>query len=406
MSTGSDVIVVGAGLAGLTAAIELQDAGLRPLVLEASDGPGGRVRTDVVEGHRLDRGFQILLDAYPTAERILDYDALDLRRFEPGAMVRFGGSFHTVGDPLRKPASLLPTLKAQVGSPIDKARVLAFRVAVSRGSLEDLWGRDETTAMARLEKAGFSQNMITRLLQPLFAGITLDADLAGSSRDLEFVFRMLSAGNAVVPNQGMGAISQQLADRLGGALRYGARVDEIDTTSVRVADDGRLDADAVVVATDLSSAHQLAGVTDRPWKGVTSCWYAAGDPPPIGTAIALNGTGTGTVNNVAAMSAVAPGYSGNDSCIVVASAPAIGSGVAEGIDRDLRGWFPDASTWDRLRVDEIPHAQPEHKPGADTSPVRLGSGVFVAGDHRTDPSINGAMTSGAEAAAAVLRHLE
>ena len=215
-----DIAIIGAGLAGLAAANELVNKGHQVTVLEASDGPGGRVRTDVVDGFRLDRGFQILLDAYPEAQALLDYDALDLQRFTPGAMVHIDGSFHRVGDPLREPAKLFDTLRAPIGSPIDKAKILAFRRAVGRGSVESVWSRPETTARDRLVAAGFSEQMIERFMTPLFAGITLDPALSGSSRVLEFVFRMLSNGDAAVPANGMGAISDQLADRLpAGTIR-------------------------------------------------------------------------------------------------------------------------------------------------------------------------------------------
>ena len=139
MSVNADVVIVGAGLAGLAAGIELQRAGRDVIVLEASDGPGGRVRTDVVDGYRLDRGFQILLTAYPEARRLLDFETLDLRHLRPGAMVRIDDGFARIGDPLRRPADLVATLAAPVGSIVDKLKVLQFRRSVSRGSLDDLW---------------------------------------------------------------------------------------------------------------------------------------------------------------------------------------------------------------------------------------------------------------------------
>ncbi|MEL6984560.1 MAG: FAD-dependent oxidoreductase, partial [Actinomycetota bacterium] len=269
------IAVIGAGLAGLAAAIEVSEGGNDVVVLEASDGPGGRVRTDEVDGFRLDRGFQILLSAYPEAQSLLDYDELDLRAFTPGALVRIGDEFHQVADPLRAPAKLFGTAKAPIGSPLDKARILAFRQSVSRGDLASLWKRPESTARFRLEKAGFSSTMIDRFLGPLFTGITLDPELGGSSRVLEFVFRMLSAGDAVVPARGMGRISDQLAARLPeGSLRLNTPVDAIEQGTVVLAGGERIEADAVIVATDLDEASRLAGTPARDWRGVTSVWLA------------------------------------------------------------------------------------------------------------------------------------
>ena len=84
----TDVAIVGAGLAGLTCAQDLTRAGLQCTVVEATDGVGGRVRTDAVDGFLLDRGFQILLSAYPQVKQRLDTAALDIGDFEPGALVR------------------------------------------------------------------------------------------------------------------------------------------------------------------------------------------------------------------------------------------------------------------------------------------------------------------------------
>ncbi|MGA1525128.1 MAG: FAD-dependent oxidoreductase, partial [Planctomycetota bacterium] len=104
------VLVVGAGLAGLTCARALSAAGVPVRVLDAADAVGGRVRTDVVEGFRLDRGFQVLQTAYPEARRALDYGALELRPFEPGALVRVAGRFVRVVDPWRRPLGALASI--------------------------------------------------------------------------------------------------------------------------------------------------------------------------------------------------------------------------------------------------------------------------------------------------------
>ncbi len=404
----ADVIVVGAGLAGLSAAIELQASGREVLVVEASDGPGGRVRTDTVDGYRLDRGFQILLTAYPEAQRLLDYAALDLKPFHPGALVRTGSGsgqgFARLGDPFRRPADLLPTLRAPVGSVIDKARILQFRRVVNQGSLDELWQREETTAAHRLEEAGFSPKIIEGFLRPLFAGITLDADLSGSSRSLEFVFRMLSKGDAAVPAQGMGQIATQLADRLGDRIRYNTAAQKVSADSVVLADGEVLAAGSVVVATDASTASELTALDDRPWNGVTSVWFSADQAPIDDPIIALNGTGDGPINNLAVMSNVSRAYAPAGKHLLVVSTPSTGSGsgLIEAMEAQLASWFPDARSWERLRVDEIERAQPAHPPGTDRSATaRLADGLVVAGDHRTDPSINGALLSGVRAARSV-----
>ncbi|MEL7208537.1 MAG: FAD-dependent oxidoreductase [Actinomycetota bacterium] len=213
-----ETIVVGAGMAGLAAAVDLHEAGHDVLVLEAADRPGGRVQTDEIDGHLVDRGFQVVLAAYPDLWALLDAGVLDLRYFIPGAMIRHDGRFHKVADPLQDPSSLPATLRAPIGSLVDKVRILNFRRQVRAGSVEGLWMRPETTAAERLEAAGFSPAMIDRFLKPLFAGITLDPELGGSSRMLEFVYRMMSQAGVGVPAEGMAAIPAQLVGRLPGDI--------------------------------------------------------------------------------------------------------------------------------------------------------------------------------------------
>lgn len=392
-----DIAVVGAGLAGLAAANELVSAGHQVTVLEASDGPGGRVRTDVVDGYRLDRGFQILLDAYPEANALLDYDALDLQRFTPGAMIHFDGRFHRVGDPLREPAKLLDTLRAPIGSPIDKAKILAFRLSVGRSDIDALWEKPETTAAERLVKAGFSKQMIERFMTPLFAGITLDPELTGSSRVLEFVFRMLGAGDAAVPANGMGSISDQLAARLpSGALRLSTPVATVTATEVTLAGGERINADQVVVATGQSEAARLTESQDRGWRGVTSVWLSAAEAPIDEPVLVLNGSGTSPINSLVVMSEVSTAYAPPGSANIVVSAPMIRPGLVEDMRAQLKQWFGQkADTWDVLRVDEIERAQPKHPVGlGNRGPSKTADGIWLCGDHTTDPSINGALASG------------
>ncbi len=397
------IVVVGAGLAGLAAAKEAAGEGHQVTVLEASDGPGGRVRTDLVDGFRLDRGFQILLAAYPEATRTLDYETLDLQPFSPGALVRWDGRFHRVADPFRQPLGLWSTLTAPIGSPVDKARILAFRRAVGRGNLADLWRRPETTARRRLQDAGFSDTIIERFLGPLFSGITLDAELGGSSRVLEFVFRMLGAGDAVIPANGMGSIADQLAGGLpSDTLRLSCPVRSVEPGKVTLEDGETIAGDRIIVATDQNEASRLAGTPDRGWRGVTSVWLSAVEPPTTDPILMLNGSGSGPINSVAVMSEVSSAYAPANRSLIVASAPTITAGLVDDVRGQLEDWFgPAASGWDVLRVDEIEHAQPVHQPGHDRAgALATEGGIFVCGDHVRDPSINGALGSGRAAARA------
>jgi phytoene dehydrogenase-like protein len=395
---------VGAGLAGLAAGIELGRAGHEVAIYEAGDGPGGRVRTDVVDGFRLDRGFQILLEAYPECRALLDYDRLDLQRFRPGALVRVEGSFRRLGDPLREPAQLWSTVTSPVGTLQDKLRILAFRLNVSRGSVDDLWRGVGTTAIDRFERLGFSEQMIERFLRPLFAGITLDPELQGSSQVVNFVFRMLSAGDAAVPARGMGAISDLMAEMLPpDSLHLGARVAATTATSISIEGGREERFDAVIVATDASEAARLLGTPDPGWNGVTSVWFEADEPPIDDAVLVLNGEGRGPINSMAPMSAVSADYAPAGSHSFVVSAPSLDPDLPDAFRAQLREWFgARADAYRTLRVDRIERAQPRQLPGHDARAGETVGGRFVAGDHRRDASLNGAIGSGRAVATAVM----
>jgi protoporphyrinogen oxidase len=406
--TSHDVVVVGAGLAGLAAAIRLRDRGHEPLVLERADGPGGRVRTDNVDGFLLDRGFQIFLKAYPTAQDMLDYDALDLRTFDAGSLVRIGDRFHRVADPFRNPGDAFGTMRAPIGNLKDKLAILKFRNKVLKPEIEELFAAKETTALERLREAGFSERIIDRFLRPLFSGIALDPDLGFSSRSLEFIFRMLSEDDAAVPAGGMGQISLQLAARLpAGSIRYGTEVTEVGEHHVLV-EGSRVEAQAVVVATDAVDAARLTSgeVGDPGTNPVTTWWFAADETPVQRPVIVINGNGTGAVNNLAVLSQVSPDYSPDERALIAVSVPHLG--IEESAVRStLTEWYGGVvDDWQTLRVDEIERAQPRQNVGEDPDQsVRLPSGMFVAGDHRQHASINGALTSGWRAADAVTARL-
>lgn len=211
----ADVIIIGAGLSGLACALALRQRGVEPLILEASDGIGGRVRTDRRDGFLLDRGFQVLQTWYPEARRVLDYEALDLRPFEPGALVRRDGRFHRVSDVWRRPARLPEMLFSPVGTAGDKLRMLALRRRALQGDLETLYEREETDTLSMLRGMGFSRRMIDSFFKPFFAGVFFEPDLQISSRAFDFVFRAFALGDTALPAQltfsGCRPISSDLA---------------------------------------------------------------------------------------------------------------------------------------------------------------------------------------------------
>ena len=405
----ADVVIVGAGLAGLTCARATAAAGLATVVLEAGDDVGGRVRTDVVDGHRLDRGFQILLTAYPEVGAALDLDALGLCQFDPGSKVWTGQALQHVADPFRQPAALLDSARADVGSLGDKLRIARLRRRLLATPAVRLLQAPDRSAREALEAEGFSAEMIDRFFRPLLGGIQLDPSLASSARMSEVIFRTLALGDAAVPAHGMQAIPHQLAAALpAGTVRTDSPVARLDGTSAVLPDGTRIEGRALVVATEGPAAAALLGLPEPGSRAVSALWFTADEAPVPGRSIVLDGIGSGPVLNLAVLSEVAPSYAPAGRSLIAAACPGPARPDLEGEARSqLRGWFGSmVDSWELLRRDDIAHGQPAAVPPfAPKRAVALGSGRYVAGDHRDTPSIQGAMFSGRRCGELVAAHL-
>lgn len=409
-----EVIVVGAGLAGLACARVLSQERVRVRVLEASDGVGGRVRTDAVEGFLLDRGFQVFLSAYPEASAVLDTRALGLHRFVPGAKVWRGGRLHTLVDPWRRPLQAVAHVLNPVGTLVDKLNMAELRQQALAGTVEDVWHRPQCTALEYLRRLEFSEGMIDAFFRPFLGGVFLERELETSSRFLEFVFRMFATGDVGVPERGMGALAEQLREGLPlNTVRLNAPVSDVWGHRVRLASGETMTASAVVVATDAPSAEGLLlGMPLPETRRATCLYFAAPEPPVKGPWLVLNGEGEGPVNHLAVMSEVAPSYAPEGQALVSVSvlgevrAP---EPLEARVREQLTGWFGDAvAGWRHLRTYEIEHALPAMTTRALVEPhrpVRLSPGLYVCGDHRDSASIEGALVSGRRAAEALLLDL-
>lgn len=406
-----DVLVVGAGVSGLVAAAELKRRGYSVLVLEASDGVGGRVRTDAVDGYLMDRGFQVLLTAYPEARRCLDYAALDLKEFEPGAIIRQKGKFHRVADPMRRIRKILGSAFAPIGTPADKLLVAELRGELLGMEIDQILSEPEESTLANLREYGFSEKIIERFFRPFLGGIFLDPELKTSARMFHFVYRMFAQGMAAIPNGGMQAIPRQLASRLDeGSIRFDAPVQHVWEGGVLLESGEELQAGMVVVACDPAHAARLlpeAGIRTA-MRGVECLYFAAADAPIGDRYLVLNGEGNGPINNLCVPSVIAPGYAppGHHLVSVTVLHPAASQDqLLHDVRQQLRDWFGEnANAWEFLRSYHIEQALPDQSlehGGVSMGAVRVRPGLYVCGDHRGTASLNGAMLSGRRAAEAI-----
>jgi phytoene dehydrogenase-like protein len=407
-----DALVIGAGLAGLACARRLHERDLSVTVLEAADRVGGRVRTETVDGFRLDRGFQVLLTAYPETQHELDYDALDLHAFRDGALVRYNGRFHQITDPRRHPLKAPRTLASPIGTLADKVRVLRLQQSLTRQSIPQLMEHEERTTIEVLrERWGFSSSMIDRFFRPFFGGIFFDRTLEASSRMFEFVFKMFAEGRTVLPAGGIDQIPKQMRQHLpDDAVRLNAPVTSVDGDTVTLEDGGTISAEHVVVATEAPEADRLVGnVAPTGGRSTVCVYYAAPRSPLDAPLLVLNGDGVGPINNVAVPSDVAPGYAPDDralmAAVVVGTPPETGDTLEQAVREQLIDWFGlEAGGWTHLRTHHIPYALPEQAPPFLSPPrtsVRRRPGLYVCGDHRRTASLNGAIAAGRAAADAL-----
>jgi phytoene dehydrogenase-like protein len=404
-----DVIVVGAGLAGLVAAHEIQRRGLSVVVLEAQDAVGGRVRTEIVDGFTIDRGFQVLLTAYPELAKQVDMAALDLRAFDPGALVWLNGKGTVVADPFRMPRSLLSTTFAPIGSVLDKVRIGLLRQRVMRTNAPKLLRGKDVSTVDALRDLGFSNKMIDRFFRPLFGGVQLDPHLATSRRMFDMIFRSLSQGDSALPTSGMSALPEQLATRLkAGTVFLNQPVAALDGTTAITASGARINSRAIVVATESPAASDLLGLEKIRSRTAGAVYFSADRPPIDDKLVVLDGTGRGPVLNVAVLTNVVSQYAPRGKHLIVAAMPGVIEGDLEQMARtQLRSWWgAQVDEWQHLRTFRITHGGPEQRPPFNPKQaVSLGGGRFVCGDHRDTGSIQGAMFSGRRCGEAVAASL-
>jgi phytoene dehydrogenase-like protein len=431
-SSSKPVIIIGAGMAGLACATWLHRAGRAVLVLEAADAAGGRVRTDVTpEGFRLDRGFQVMLTNYPEARRIFDYDALNLKAFRSGAVIRLpDGRETTLQNPLQRPLAAFTALVSPIGSLSDKLRIISLVRHLLKYTPEELIARPATDTLSFLQRYGWSEQMINTFFKPFFGGVFLDRELTTASNFFEFVFQQFVTGEAAVPALGMQQLPEQLASRLpAGTVRLNSAVAGIvDGTQVRLSTGQVLEASAVVLATDgLTALRLLAGrsgnaddTVSTPAASfptaarITTCTYFATpgghSPGRNDKLLRLNAAPGSLAHNVAFPADVSGAYAPAGRALVSVSTHGERSlseaEIIAKLREELAAWFgPAARDWEHLRSYRIPAALPVYLANHPAQqPLKLAENLYRCGDWAAYPSLNAALATGREVAEALIKN--
>jgi len=428
----TQVLIIGAGVAGLAAAGAFAKAGLSFILVEADDGVGGRVRSDRCEGYILDRGFAVFLDGYPESKKQLDFDDLRLHSYWAGSMVQYQGKRFTVADPRRVPEATLDTIFTPLADVFDKVRMalyvgsLLFRppptLALDGTDEEELNTEDHL-----LKRLQLSPALVDRFFRPFLQGVFFQPLSRQSSKLCDFVLQNFVQGEqgACLPERGIGAVSEQLFKKLPtGSVRLNCKVEQIESEEIGgkayLADGTHVAFEAAVIATEGPEAARLLQEDGdpRPVGASTTVYFGldVASLPFTEPCLVLNGGGAPidghTINTVSFPSSVCPSYAPPGRAL--ASTTIVGEpslpekDLVEDVRQQLIEWFgPEVAKWSYLRTYVIRYGQPPQEPpnAFAKRAVRAGRRLYVCGDHTTTPTLNGALGSGARVAAVVCQDL-
>ncbi|MFE9447827.1 NAD(P)/FAD-dependent oxidoreductase [Streptomyces sp. NPDC006739] len=425
----ADVVIVGAGIAGLSAAHRLTSAGVTTAVLEAAPYVGGRMSTEKVDGFRLDRIGQLLSTSYPELRLTPGLDALVLRRFAPGVLLHRDGRRHRAGAPAvgRSARGALHTVRAlasaprgaatpstaPVGSAMDQARLGAALTRIAATPTARLLARPELPAARALAARGVPARTVDGFLRPLLAALLCDPELTTSSRCADLALRSFAGGRLCVPEGGAEMLPELLARALPpGTVHTGVRVTSVSTTSVTTAEHGEVRCRAVLLATDARAAAELLpGLRVPDFHPVTVVHHTTDEPAvalSTGTSLLLDADRGGPVAHTAVLSSVDPSRAPAGRTLV--SSTVLGT-PPDGLDTAVRVhlsrlYGTSTRRWETLAVHHTAEAVPAMRPPHDLRrPVRLMAGLYVCGDHRDTSTVQGALHSAHRAAAAILADL-
>ncbi len=403
--------IIGAGVSGLIAATVLEQNGFYPVIIEATDKVGGRVKTDIVNGYQLDHGFQVLLTAYPAAQKYLDFESLDLQKFLPGASIFKNGKQITIGDPLRDISFLFSTIRSGIGTFSDKIKILKLNNRLKKKTVSDIFSDQEQSTLSYLVDFGFSFRMIDDFFRPFFSGIFLENKLDTSSRMFEFVYKMFGEGYAALPKSGIEAIPKQLLHKLKNTtFRYNTSVASIKDGEIVLSEGQKIESNYTIVAAYASNLISNLKKQSTEWRSCDTLYFETknriikkpliGLIPKYGTLINNIFYNTSLETNATVKKEVL-------SVTIVDNHNLSNEVLIERVKKELKEHCGIGSC-KFIKQYSIPKALPilndlqyEMLP----SETRLTTGIFLAGDTQLNGSLNAAMISGERAALGVIETL-
>ena len=404
--------IVGAGISGLIAAKTLESQGYKPVVIEATDSIGGRVKTDLVEGYQLDHGFQVLLDAYPKAKEHLDFDALEIQEFLPGATIFCKGKKTTIGDPLRNLSLLFPTLTSLIGNFSDKLKILKLNKELKKKSITSIFDAESFSTIDYLETRGFSNKIIQQFFKPFFSGIFLEPDLNTSSRMFEFVYKMFGEGLAVLPKSGIGAISEQLKQQLKNTeFIFNTEVEVVGDKSLKLSNVKVINTHFTIITSGASYLIDNLKNQEIKWKSCYNLYFETekrGISKPL---IGLIADKDALINNIFFHNSLDTSQTGNKellSVTVVKNHDIDKKALISQVEAELKNYcnilvYRHIKTYHiKQALPNIDNLQNEISP----TETQIKPTVFLAGDYLLNGSLNAAMTSGERAAQGLIMSLE
>ena len=406
------IYIVGAGVSGLVAAQVLENSGYAPVVLEATDRAGGRVKTDFIDGFQLDHGFQVLLSSYPAAQKYLDFKALELQELRSGAVIFKNGKQQVIGDPLRDISVLFSTLFSGVGNLLDKIKILQLSLRLQKKSIDAIFSSQEISTKEYLQEFGFSSQMIAQFFSPFFTGIFLENKLTTSSRMFEFVFKMFGEGLAVIPKGGMEEISKQLVAKLSNTtFQFNTKVRSVSDKEIILNTGEKLASTATIIATDASKLINNAPPKNLSWKSCQTLYFTANKRVIEKPMIGLVSKEDSLINNIFYHTSVATHSNNTEellSVTVVKEHQLSEEQLIAAVIKQLKEECQiDTITF--LAIYSIKRALPDLKNikyEVSASETQLSSSIFLAGDVQLNGSLNAAMIAGEKAAFQVIASLK